>query len=222
MAKLRPWTPWVTADHYKRKRSSTIRNNPLEPKNNLLQPQLQQKEQPSAKIETPSQKRRRRKDPFLVTPKHSPPNPHEKQSSPHDIHYTTNPFYILPNNQLHDTCFQGIILPLSHQIFLSHFLVYLSSFFLPCSCLFSGCSRLLSAVVFVDKSHYSRFVVLLTKRASIIADREGVHHQPSGKFTGLVWSFGLNNPSIQFQPTFNQSQGDTWHLVIFEHPHKLT
>jgi hypothetical protein len=46
-----------------------------------------------------------------------------------------------------------------------------------------------------------------------------VHHQPSGKFTGLVWSFGLNNPSIQVKPIFNQSQSDTWHLVIFEHSH---
>jgi hypothetical protein len=47
------------------------------------------------------------------------------------------------------------------------------------------------------------------KNASITADREEVHHQPSGKFAGLVWSFGLNNPSIQVQPIFNQSQGDT-------------
>ena len=48
-----------------------------------------------------------------------------------------------------------------------------------------------------------------------------MHHQPSGKFTGLVWSFGLSNPSTQVQPLFNQSQGDTWHLVIFEHLHKV-
>ena len=27
-----------------------------------------------------------------------------------------------------------------------------------------------------------------------------MHHQPLGKLTGLVWSFGLNNPSIQVQP----------------------
>ena len=46
---------------------------------------------------------------------------HKKQSSPHDIHYITNPFKRFPSNLLHDTCFWGIILPLSHQIFLSLF-----------------------------------------------------------------------------------------------------
>jgi hypothetical protein len=45
-----------------------------------------------------------------------------------------------------------------------------------------------------------------------------VHHQPSGRSTGLVWSFGLNNPSKQAQPTSNQPQGDTWLKGIFEHP----
>jgi hypothetical protein len=59
----------------------------------------------------------------------------------------------------------------------------------------------------------------LHKKASITADQEEVHHQPSGKFAGLVWSFGLNNPLIQVQPIFNQSQSDIWHLLIFEHPH---
>jgi hypothetical protein len=57
----------------------------------------------------------------------------------------------------------------------------------------------------------------LHKKASITADQEEVHHQPSGKFAGLVWSFGLNNPLIQVQPIFNQSQSDIWHLLIFEH-----
>jgi ubiquitin fusion degradation protein 1 len=61
----------------------------------------------------------------------------------------------------------------------------------------------------------------LIKKVSITADQEEVHYQPSGKFAGLVWSFGLNNPSMQVQPIFNQSQGDTWHLMIFEHPQTL-
>jgi hypothetical protein len=47
-----------------------------------------------------------------------------------------------------------------------------------------------------------------------------VHHQPSGRSTGLVWSFGLNNPLKQVQPTSNQQQGDTWRERIFEHPQK--
>jgi hypothetical protein len=37
-----------------------------------------------------------------------------------------------------------------------------------------------------------------------------VHHQLSGRSTGLIWSFELNNPSKQVQPTSNQPQGDTW------------
>ena len=54
---------------------------------------------------------------------------HKKQSSPHDIHYITNPFKRFPSNLLHDTCFQGIILPLptkSSQVFisLSEFIFY--------------------------------------------------------------------------------------------------
>jgi hypothetical protein len=68
---------------------------------------------------------------------------------------------------------------------------------------------LLFAVVFVDKSPLQQICSSLDKKASITADQEELHHQPSGKFAGLVWSFGLNNPSIQVQPIFNQSQGDT-------------
>jgi hypothetical protein len=66
---------------------------------------------------------------------------------------------------------------------------------------------------------HSRSATLFTKKPNTAADQKGVHHQPSGKLEGLVWSFGLNNPPMQVQPIFNQLQTDTWHEVIFEHPH---
>jgi hypothetical protein len=75
------------------------------------------------KPKNPSQKTRRRKR-SIPTSKHSLPN-----SIKH------------PNNPLHDTCFQGIILPLFIKSSLI-FLAYLSSFYVDL-----GCSRLLSAVV---------------------------------------------------------------------------
>jgi hypothetical protein len=81
---------------------------------------------------------------------------------------------------------------------------------------------LLSAVAFIDKRPSQQIHNSLHKKPNIAADQEEVHHQPSGKFKGLVWSFGLNNPSMQVQPIFNQSQTDTWHLVIFEHPQTHT
>jgi hypothetical protein len=55
-----------------------------------------------------------------------------------------------------------------------------------------------------------------------VANQQKVYHQPSDKSKGLVWSFELNNPSKQVQPTSNQSQGDTWLKGIFEHPQRAS
>jgi hypothetical protein len=58
---------------------------------------------------------------------------------------------------------------------------------------------------FVDRKAFTADPYFSPQKPNIAADQEGVHHQPSGKLKGLVWSFGLNNPSIQARPIFNQS-----------------
>ena len=181
---------------------------------------------PSHKTKNTRSKKRRRR-------KRSIPGLIQKEHSLSKIR-PINPLTKHPNNPLHDTCFQEIILPLYHQIFLNpfqliwvHFILFL---FIP------GYSRLLSAVTlllangylcllsavvfFISKKGKSRLrsavgleltkggfhsrSVYSLKRPNIATDQEGVHHQPSGKLKGLVWSFGLNNPSIQAQPIPDQ------------------
>ena len=83
-------------------------------------------------------------------------------------------------------------------------------------------SRLAFAVILlvVKRAFAANLYLSLQKGPSIATDQKGVHHQPSGKLEGLVWSFGLNNPLIQVRPISNQSQDSIWHLVIFEHPQR--
>jgi hypothetical protein len=66
----------------------------------------------STKNRNPKSKNKKKKRSISCHPKTFFAKLHEKQSNPHDIYYTTNPFIRHLNNSLHDTCFQGIILPL--------------------------------------------------------------------------------------------------------------
>ncbi len=119
---------------------------------------------PLAKTKTPSQKTRRRKRSISCHTITSFAKLHENSQIPHDIRYSTNPFKRFPNNLLHDTCFQGIILPLFSTNSPKSLLVYSSSFilFLLILCIFTitvCCSFLLI------KGHHNRSTVLLTKKA---------------------------------------------------------
>ena len=109
MARLKPWAPWVIADHYKKEKNEHYQDN------------LQQNRNPKSKD-------KKKKRPISCHPKTFFAKLHKKQSNPHDIYYTTNPFIRHLTNPLHDTCFQGIILPFSPNP-PKFSLVYLSSFF---------------------------------------------------------------------------------------------
>jgi hypothetical protein len=103
MVRIKPWAPWVMADCYKNRERNI---------NNLTTFNLQQNR-------NPNQKTRRRKRSISCHTKTLFAKLHE--NSQILIHYITNPFKRSPSSLLHDTCFPGIILPLSHQIFLSLF-----------------------------------------------------------------------------------------------------
>jgi hypothetical protein len=90
----------------------------------------------SHKTETPGVKEEKKK-------KKINPRSHSK-TFPAKLH-PINPLTKTPDKPLHDTCFQGIILPLYHRI--SPNLFSSSDIILYCSCLFPGHSRLLSAVL---------------------------------------------------------------------------
>jgi hypothetical protein len=59
MVRLKPWAPWIMADHYKKEKKKHYQNN------------LRQNRKPKSKD-------RSKKDPFLVIPKHFFVKLHEK------------------------------------------------------------------------------------------------------------------------------------------------